>query len=138
MPLSKTMNELKDAINRSPKFGPLGRTHQRLFHLGRELKTGSRSLGNMGIGKFRNYTILLHVKPGAKNQTQNNNKKKSAGATSNNTNSKSKRKAPQASSNPKRKEDVVVDLLDSDDDDSEEIEVIENPAVPASKRQRQR
>lgn len=36
----------------------------RIFHLGRELKSGGRSLDKLGVGRFRNNTILhVHVVP---------------------------------------------------------------------------
>lgn len=38
---------------------------QRLFHLGRELKSGGRSLYNLGLGRFNNRIIHLVVRPGS-------------------------------------------------------------------------
>mmetsp|Transcript_24978 Transcript_24978/g.60127 ORF Transcript_24978/g.60127 Transcript_24978/m.60127 type:complete len:211 (-) Transcript_24978:207-839(-) len=60
IPLSSALNALKDAINSDRALGPIKREHQRLFHLGRELKSGSRSLSAMGIGKYGVFTIHLH------------------------------------------------------------------------------
>lgn len=57
--MNKTLNDLKNAISAS-SLGPLDPTYQRLFHLGRELKTGSRSLETLGVGRFSNYTLHLH------------------------------------------------------------------------------
>lgn len=59
MDLSKTLNELKDKISES-KLGPIEKNHQRLFHLGRELKSGGRSLSALGIGRYHNFTLHLH------------------------------------------------------------------------------
>ena len=36
---------------------------QRLFHLGRELKSGGRSLCNLGLGRFNNRIIHLCLRP---------------------------------------------------------------------------
>jgi hypothetical protein len=40
--MNRSLNDLKDAIDGSDVFGPLPRGLQRIFHLGRELKTGGR------------------------------------------------------------------------------------------------
>ncbi|KAL9186140.1 hypothetical protein ACHAXT_005378 [Thalassiosira profunda] len=58
--LSSNLNDLKDRINADPALGPAKRSEQRLFHLGRELKTGSRSLEALGIGNFNVFSIHLH------------------------------------------------------------------------------
>eukprot|EP00978_Attheya_sp_CCMP212_P036686 scaffold168178_cov24-Attheya_sp.AAC.1 len=39
---SVTLNSLKDKISETQEFGPIHRNHQRLFHMGRELKSGKR------------------------------------------------------------------------------------------------
>jgi hypothetical protein len=57
--LNKTLNDLKNAISAS-SLGPLDPAYQRLFHLGRELKTGNRSLEKLGVGRYSNYTLHLH------------------------------------------------------------------------------
>jgi Ubiquitin family len=59
MDLSRTLNELKDKISES-NLGRIERNHQRLFHLGRELKSGGRSLSALGIGRFHNFILHLH------------------------------------------------------------------------------
>jgi len=60
IPLSSTLNGLKDAIHSNQTLGPLRRDQQRLFHLGRELKSGNRSLSALGIGKHNVFSIHLH------------------------------------------------------------------------------
>mmetsp|Transcript_1759 Transcript_1759/g.3306 ORF Transcript_1759/g.3306 Transcript_1759/m.3306 type:complete len:230 (-) Transcript_1759:175-864(-) len=61
VPLSTTtLNALKDVIHTHPDLGPIQRKHQRLFHLGRELKSGNRSLKALGVGKFSVFLIHLH------------------------------------------------------------------------------
>eukprot|EP00567_Pseudictyota_dubia_P015303 CAMPEP_0197442840 /NCGR_PEP_ID=MMETSP1175-20131217/8761_1 /TAXON_ID=1003142 /ORGANISM="Triceratium dubium, Strain CCMP147" /LENGTH=155 /DNA_ID=CAMNT_0042973389 /DNA_START=242 /DNA_END=709 /DNA_ORIENTATION=+ len=59
LPITATLNNLKDAIS-STSLGPIEREHQRLFHLGRELKSGGRSLGALGFGKHDNFLVHLH------------------------------------------------------------------------------
>eukprot|EP00559_Dactyliosolen_fragilissimus_P000642 CAMPEP_0184864744 /NCGR_PEP_ID=MMETSP0580-20130426/15967_1 /TAXON_ID=1118495 /ORGANISM="Dactyliosolen fragilissimus" /LENGTH=188 /DNA_ID=CAMNT_0027363657 /DNA_START=219 /DNA_END=785 /DNA_ORIENTATION=- len=64
IPLTATLDELKTSISKDTSLGPLGCHYQRLFHLGRELKSGRRSLSMLGIGKFDNYLLhLLSTKP---------------------------------------------------------------------------
>lgn len=128
--MTQSLNQLKDAISESPKFGPLDRTQQRIFHLGREIKSGGRSLGNIGIGKFKNFTVLLYVKKNAPTSATNStttSNKKSKQNHNNTRKSRAKRSKPE--------EKAVVELLDSDSDDDSEIQVIENPA-PKRRRQR--
>lgn len=56
--------ELKQILANEEHFGsraPVRR--QRLFHLGRELKSGGRSLCNLGLGKFNNRILHLYIRP---------------------------------------------------------------------------
>lgn len=57
IPLSSTLNALKEEIS---KVMAIHRKHQRLFHLGRELKSGRRSLSALGFGKHDNFLVHLH------------------------------------------------------------------------------
>lgn len=57
--MTDTLDVLKDKISRSD-LGPIDREHQRIFHLGRELKSGRRSLGAIGFGKYGIYLVHLH------------------------------------------------------------------------------
>ena len=62
LPLSKTtLTTLKETINSDPTLGPIGPSNQRLFHLGRELKSSNRSLETLGIGRFNVFTVHLHT-----------------------------------------------------------------------------
>lgn len=54
---------LLDCIGTTP-------SQQRIFHLGRELKSGGRTLEKLGVGRYRNNTILhLHVSKMTSNRT---------------------------------------------------------------------
>jgi hypothetical protein len=57
--LSQTLKQLKDAISLS-SLGPIETKHQRLFHLGRELKNGGRTLSTLGLGRYHNFVLHLH------------------------------------------------------------------------------
>jgi len=64
--LSETLNDLKSKISKYPSLTTtsgecLQPRHQRLFYLGRELKTGKRSLSTLGIGKHD--IFLIHLMP---------------------------------------------------------------------------
>eukprot|EP00584_Thalassiosira_punctigera_P017868 CAMPEP_0172560962 /NCGR_PEP_ID=MMETSP1067-20121228/90963_1 /TAXON_ID=265564 ORGANISM="Thalassiosira punctigera, Strain Tpunct2005C2" /NCGR_SAMPLE_ID=MMETSP1067 /ASSEMBLY_ACC=CAM_ASM_000444 /LENGTH=141 /DNA_ID=CAMNT_0013350889 /DNA_START=6 /DNA_END=427 /DNA_ORIENTATION=- len=94
VPLSSTLNTLKDLIGSDPALGPLRRDQQRLFHLGRELKSGNRSLSALGIGKHGVYSLHVHSllrtadlesedegKEGARNAGRGGVRRKDGGAT---------------------------------------------------------
>lgn len=57
--LCEPLNALKDKISNCPTITTILPDHQRLFHLGRELKTGKRSLSKLGIGKHD--VFLVHL-----------------------------------------------------------------------------
>lgn len=139
MPLSATLVDLKDKIS-SSDLGPIDRDHQRLFHLGRELKTAKRSLEALSVGRFNNYLLHLHsTQPQPLElssddeddddevaQKQGEKKRKwafsseRATTTSSSSSSSSQQAAP------------VVDLLNDSDD---EVAVVDAPPV-ATKRRR--
>eukprot|EP00536_Pseudo-nitzschia_multiseries_P011123 jgi/Psemu1/67754/estExt_Genemark1.C_3630033 len=57
--------DLKRILAEDDCFGPNEApvTRQRIFHLGRELKSGGRSLCNLGLGRFNNRIIHLCIRP---------------------------------------------------------------------------
>ena len=57
--------DLKRILAKDECFGPdeAPVTRQRIFHLGRELKSGGRSLCNLGLGRFNNRIIHLCIRP---------------------------------------------------------------------------
>jgi hypothetical protein len=55
-----SLKDLKAAIASSATLGQIKPNHQRLFHMGRELKTNGRSLEGLGVGKYGVYVIHLH------------------------------------------------------------------------------
>lgn len=119
-----TLYNLKDLINTSP-LGPIPRHQQRLFHLGREIKLGKRSLESLGIGRFNVYSLHLHcVKRDINVQSDDDveiiEKVEVVDVTA-------------ESNGDGERGEKVVNLLDSDSDD--DIEVV-SVTVGANKRRR--
>ena len=71
--MSKTLQQLKEILGEKEHFGPLSSTNQRIFHMGRELKSGGRSLSNLGLGRFNNHILHLHVVSTSKTVNRGNN-----------------------------------------------------------------
>jgi hypothetical protein len=124
--LSSKLGELKDELGSEDFFGPLSPNHQRLFYLGRELKTKGRSLSQLGLGRFKSNRILhLHVRPdcGASSETESssssiptNKRRRKAAARD---------KLPGSASNSDNNSANAVLDISSDNDD--EVTMIENP-----------
>ena len=57
--MSGTLHDLKVAISQSLALGEIPPHQQRIFHLGRELKSSGRSLENLGVGRLG--VTVLHV-----------------------------------------------------------------------------
>jgi len=109
------LNDLKIAISETPKLGSLLPQNQRLFFLGRELKTNGRSLERLGVGNFGIRVVHVHS-----SVPQSPNRSSPVQETS-----VAHKKQP--ASQPS-----VVDLADDSDDDDDCIIVEEAP----SKRRR--
>jgi len=63
LPLSTKLGELKEDLGMDELFGPISPDHQRLFFLGRELKSKNRSLQKLGLDRHpKNRVLHLHVK----------------------------------------------------------------------------
>jgi hypothetical protein len=64
--LKDTLRDLKVAISQSTALGKIPVDCQRIFHLGRELKTPGRTLEALGVGRFQglNKTVIhVHATP---------------------------------------------------------------------------
>ena len=113
--LNQSLNDLKQLIAKSSKLGnPIRKEHQRLFHMGRELKTGGRSLESLGVGKFG--VFIVHVHCTVVQQSKKRSSSSRAGPSP----------AVAAAAADKR----VVNLLDDsddDDDDDDEVVVLDGP-----------
>ena len=118
MPLSTKLGELKTILANEDHFGPISVDHERLFYLGRELKSSGRSLMKLGIGKFKTNRVLhLHVRPEGRTIQEVSSSK----STKRQRKKLQPRKKPVHNNNSN---DTVVDLLDDSDD---EVTMIENP-----------
>ena len=135
MPLgSSTLTTLKQKINSDPSLGPISPTQQRLFHLGRELKSSNRSLEALGIGRFNVFTVHLHTGLVTKclelldsddDMTRSNRNR-----TTNSSNGSNRRKHNNNDNNE------VVDLLDDSDDDDDVVEIVEPVTSGGNKRRK--
>lgn len=120
--LSSSLNTLKDTIS-SSEFGPVDRDHQRLFHLGRELKSGGRSLSTLGLGKFDNFLLHLH-------STQ----PKPIDLSTLDEDSSGARQEKTRQSGATKRNMGVIDLVDDDADDADDgdVEIIDNASELAA------
>ena len=135
--LSSTLNALKDLVGSDSTLGPIRRDQQRLFYLGRELKSGNRSLSALGIGYHGVYAIhLLSSAPKVVDlqSLDVEDSGKSAGSLesrhSDVAESVSRSTGGGNVMRPdgrqrQREREKVVELLDSDSDDDDDVEIIE-------------
>lgn len=126
VPLSSSLNNLKDQIS-SSEWGPICRDHQRLFHLGRELKSGRKSLTSLGVGKFDNFLLHLHsTQPKTIDLASdeavvvtNVGRSNSAGET--------------------KRDNTVIDLVDDGDaEEDEDVQIIDNAHTRSYSKRRRR
>mmetsp|Transcript_19414 Transcript_19414/g.29188 ORF Transcript_19414/g.29188 Transcript_19414/m.29188 type:complete len:136 (+) Transcript_19414:82-489(+) len=83
----------------------------RIFHLGRELKSGGRTLEKLGIGKFHNFN--LHIVFPQEHSIQQQRKPQV--------------EVQQVEVSQQKQDSAVVDLLDDEEDDDQEVEVLDSP-----------
>lgn len=127
LPLSKKLGELKEALGENDYFGPLSvEQEQRIFYLGRELKSAGRTLLKLGLGqKYNNHVLHVHITPASSSSTRDSSA--SSGSK--------RRRAPVAAS---LKSDAtaggVIDLLD--DSDEEATTLLENNPNGEGNKQR--
>ena len=118
---------MKDCIS-SSEFGPVNRHHQRLFHLGRELKSGRKSLLSLGVGKFDNFLLHLHS---TAPKTIDLSLHDDGGDKVRNNRHKMTRK----------RNTGVIDLVDDEDscnDDNDDVEVVDQNKNISSQSQKRR
>lgn len=76
IPISSTkLMELKQKLAEDDCFGQKGATvnRQRIFYLGRELKSGGRSLSNLGLGKYNINVLHLYIRPKKEGEDDDDN-----------------------------------------------------------------
>ena len=125
-----TLNNLKDLISKDPSLGPLPREQQRLFHLGKEIKSGNRSLNALGIGKFNVFSIHLHSWRPKLNASKENEDVVDVIDVCGNV---SPGKGINSARRRQKSQEKVVELLDSDSDDDDVVEIVQ---VSDNKRRR--
>eukprot|EP00815_Leptocylindrus_aporus_P010190 CAMPEP_0116062574 /NCGR_PEP_ID=MMETSP0322-20121206/7854_1 /TAXON_ID=163516 /ORGANISM="Leptocylindrus danicus var. apora, Strain B651" /LENGTH=171 /DNA_ID=CAMNT_0003547935 /DNA_START=58 /DNA_END=573 /DNA_ORIENTATION=+ len=139
---STTLCALRRKISKS-KLG-VEPKYQRLFYMGREFKTNTRSLGAMGFGNYNNYVIhLMSMQPKTFDLCSSSPMKRKRSSRTDdvviledddqkvaggNINLVSSSSAAGVQNN----DNDVIELLDDDDDD---IEVVVQP--PAKRRDRE-
>jgi len=144
--LSDSVDTLKDKISKT-KLGPIDRKHQRLFHLGKELKVGRRSLSNLGFGRFQNFIVHLHSLQPKTFELLSDDEEEDSDVVIEVVKSKrviagSKRGVVEdleVVSQSNIQHQVVVDLLDDDsDEESEEVQEISviNPSTESKRVRR--
>mmetsp|Transcript_13189 Transcript_13189/g.24757 ORF Transcript_13189/g.24757 Transcript_13189/m.24757 type:complete len:251 (+) Transcript_13189:219-971(+) len=147
LPLSTKLSAFKASLATENHFGLSGAPveRQRIFYMGRELKSGGRSLASLGLGKFDNNVLHLHIRPGFSREgidregVVKKRKRNENGELSMTYNQKPKlqpqRPPGRASSHRNGISNVtsnaankpeVVNLLDSDDEEEEEEEEEDN------------
>lgn len=148
MKSNDSLNDLKTEITKSKsicKDGPILSKHQRLFHLGRELKTGNRTLSCLGIGRLSTVIHLFCTQPQMKIRKIHHHDRTSDvkevievidlshedNSSSNHRSNRTERNHP---TNQSKRTREVIDLMDdSSDDEDNEIEIVDNSS---SKRPR--
>lgn len=128
--LSTKLAALKEMLTNEDYFGPdVPVARQRLFYLGRELKSSGRSLSSLGLGKYSVSVLHLHIRPGTDAETSSNKRRRTASDTNEDQSSNKTARAP--SSGRRRAAGSgaatgVIDLVDSDEDeeDDDEVEIV--------------
>jgi hypothetical protein len=132
---TQSLAKLKNTIAGSPKLGSIPAQFQRLFHLGRELKTAGRSLEALGVGRFGVFVVHVH-------STMSPEKLAATAAAQQQQHvleivESPVPPPPRHTNNTKPQRSMsIVDLADdsSDDDSDDDCVVVEE--APASKRKR--
>jgi hypothetical protein len=126
---SQTLSDLKNAIAASNKLGNVPAGDQRVFYLGRELKTLNRTLTKVlgrqhGVNVIHFMAIHRNQQSGAKEQTQDGKASRVAAAQADDDDDDD----IEVIDGPQNKAVVMIDLADDDDDsDVEEIAAPSNP-----------
>ena len=143
-----TLKQVKAAIAQSEKLGQIPVSQQRIFHLGRELKTAGRSLETLGVGRLGITILHVHAVP-SKAAASSHNKKRaavavmeapkpaaraSAAAVGRRQRQQRAKSAPSVAAGNSHIVDLAGDSSDSDD----EIVVVEGRATMSRKKRARR
>ena len=132
------------AIAQSTDLGKIPVDRQRIFHLGRELKTAGRSLEALGVGRLGATVLHVHAVPTASKATrgsQNAQPQESCAAPPP-AQQRQRQAAPIVQrQRPKTRGitipvEEVVDLADDSDSDDDDCVVVDEVATRDSKKRR--
>lgn len=136
-----SLNELKMEITKSKsicKDIPIESKHQRLFHLGRELKTGKRTLSGLGIGRISSVIHLVSSQPkghvldsrseprGGSKRHQSSLQVNLLDASPLQSSIRNRRNRTPSNGGSMSTEVICIDSSDDDDDDDDEVEIVPN------------
>lgn len=143
---SSTLKDLKVAIAHSTALGNIPVNNQRIFHLGRELKTAGRSLETLGVGRLGITVLHVHAVPTASKTTSDNQIASSPQESSTAAPPPVQQRQRQAAlvvhqQLPKTRGmtttvEEVVDLADDSDSDDDDCVVVDEVATRDSKKRR--
>ena len=131
--MTQSLNDLKDCITKCKSITksrgmPVQTKHQRIFFLGRELKTGSRSLDVL-LGSYKRISQVLHLHSSQPKVTalyEDDSSDDDIIEVGDAPFNERKRSGDAVSVSIPRKNEVV-ELLDSDSDD-DDVVVLEGPS----------
>jgi len=134
--LSESLNALKHKISKCPTLiasaggNSITPNHQRVFHLGRELKSGKRSLSVLGIGKYNAFLVHLMSNQPEPLELSSDDEEEDGNVAVVIASPRKKRKEipPSVRGDCGEQFEEVVDVVD-DDDDGEVVEVTRGEAT---------
>ena len=144
-----TLKQVKAAIAQSEKLGQIPVSQQRIFHLGRELKTAGRSLETLGVGRLGITILHVHAVP-SKAAASSHNKNGAAVAVMEapkpaaRASAAGRRQRQQQQQHTKSaasaaaRNNRIVDLAGDSDSDDDCVIVEERAATSQKKRARRR
>ena len=138
--LSETsLKQVKAAIAASEKLGNIPIAQQRIFHLGRELKTLGRSLESLGVGRMGITVLHVHAVP-SNNYSTEVQPANTVPPRRRQQKASSSLRPPNAECINPASASEVVDLAgdDVDEDNDDGVVVLDEIAPSRSQRRRQR
>jgi hypothetical protein len=137
MNLKQSLKDLKEAIQKSSKLGSLSTDCQRIFHLGRELKTAGRSLEKLGVGNHGIFLLHLFPRPSKPKKTSSSRSSSSSSSSSRGKRRlRSSKEQPDDDSNTSDKE--FVDLANASDEEDEEQNAVEEQVRHSARGRKRR
>jgi hypothetical protein len=136
MNLKQSLKDLKEAIQKSSKLGSLSTDCQRIFHLGRELKTAGRSLEKLGVGNHGIFLLHLFPRPSKPKKTSSSSSRSSSSSSRGKRRLRSSKGQPDDDSNTSDKE--LVDLANASDEEDEEHNAVSEQVRDSARGRKRR